>query len=338
MRSSGGAPLPAEHCQSSTVPYVGAHAGRSVRIDPNRELHRLILLEDKLLRNPEARRKVHAQILDHARIVQEDWPRADLAEKLRAHAQWVKDNEEELRQRCRRGDFLLVIAGDGIDNGLMKLARRFAGKDDPLSLTELMLMSMALYSLGSEHLLIPHVVSAVQRSEREMTVRVIVQDVHGRELLADVVRDVRDEAEQASRGRLPVREEVAEFLRKAQVPLDAALLPAHPDLQRTARPRKSLEYGLTLDEDAGAVFKIHIGGYEKDVWSSIQVGLTLDTDDTAGRDARRRRIQALVDRSHRHADRHPRPAHGQPSTLNASTLCGQLCERIPPRLVAARNR
>lgn len=106
-----------------------------------------------------------------------------------------------------------------------------------------------------------------QRSERELTVRMIVQDVHGREIPADVVRDVRDEAEQASRGHLPVREEVIEFLRKVREPLDAALLPAHPDMERTAKPRKSLEYGLTLDDDSGALFKIHFGGYEKDVWS-----------------------------------------------------------------------
>jgi hypothetical protein len=221
----------------------------------------------------------------------------------------------KLRQRCRRGDFLLIIAGDRIDDGLTKLARRFAGKDDPLSLTELALVSMSMYSLGPEYLLIPHVVNVVKRSERELTVRVIVQDVHGREIPADVVRDVQDEAAQASRGRLPVREEVIEFLRKACEPLDAALLPAHRDMERTARPRKSLEYGLTLDDDSTALFKIHFGGYEKDVWSPIQVGLMLDTNDTASRDAWRRRIEAVLDRS----PVGTRIDNGGPRTVNVLT-------------------
>jgi hypothetical protein len=221
----------------------------------------------------------------------------------------------KLRQRCRRGDFLLIIAGDRIDDGLTKLARRFAGKDDPLSLTELALVSMSMYSLGPEYLLIPHVVNVVKRSERELTVRVIVQDVHGREIPADVVRDVQDEAAQASRGRLPVREEVIEFLRKACEPLDAALLPAHRDMERTARPRKSLEYGLTLDDDSTALFKIHFGGYEKDVWSPIQVGLMLGTNDTASRDAWRRRIEAVVDR----LPAGTRIENGGPRTINALT-------------------
>lgn len=279
----------------------------------SKELRRLVLVEDKLLQNPQARRHVLAQILDYARIVQEEWPRANLAEKLHEHIQWVNQNEEELRQSCRRGDFLLVVTGDGIDDGVVKLARRFAGKDNPLSLTELALVSMALYSLGTEYLLVPHVVSAVLRSEREMTVRVIVQDVHGRELPADVVRDVQDEAAQASRGRLPVREEVVEFLLRARLPLDAALLSIHPDLERTAKPRKSLEYGLTLEDGSAALFKIHFGGYTKDVWSPIQVGLMLGADSPSIRDVWRRRIEAVLDR----LPAGTRIDNGGPRTVNA---------------------
>lgn len=290
--------------EDSALMFLGAQVDNidlvfaEVRSD-NRELRRLVLLEDKLLKNPEARRQVLAQILDYARVVQEHWASARLTEledKLRGHAQWVRENEETLRQSCRHADFLLVIAGDGIDDGLAKLARRFAGKDDPLSLTELALVSMAMYALGTAYLLVPHVVSAVQRSEREMTVRVLVQDAQGRAVPADVVRDVQDEAAQASRGRLPVREEVIEFLRKAREPLDATLLGANPDLEPTAKPRKSLEYGLPLDDGSYAVFKIHFGGYLKDAWSPIYVGLMLGTEDTAGRDAWRQRIEAVLDR------------------------------------------
>ncbi len=309
--------------EDSTLMFLGAQVDNidlvfaEVRND-NRELRRLVLLEDKLLKNPEARRQVLAQILDYARVVQEQWASArllELEDKLRGQAQWVRENAEALRQSCRHADFLLVIAGDGIDDGLAKLAPRFAGRDDPLSLTELVLVSMAMYALGTEYLLVPHVVSAVQRSEREMTVRVLVHDAQGRAVPADVVRDVQDEAAQASRGRLPVREEVIEFLRKAREPLDAALLPAHPEMERTAKPRKSLEYGLTLDDDSGALFKIHFGGYEKDVWSPIQVGLMLGTDDTAGRDAWRRRIETVVG----WLPAGTRIDNGGPRTVNALT-------------------
>ena len=260
------------------------------------EFRRLVLVEDKLLGNPEAKREVLAQILDYARTAQEVWPRTNLVEKFRGHEGWVTRNEEELRLGCRRGDFLLVITGDGIDDRLERLARRFAGKDDPLTLTELALVSMATYELGNEFLLIPHIVNAVRRSERELTVRVVVEDVSGSRLRADVSRDVREEAEQASRGRLPVREEVVDFLESARKPLDAALRGVWPDLKGTAKPRKSLDYWLTLTDGSVAAFKVHFGGYERDAWSPILVGFSLGTKDTATRDAWQRRIETVIDR------------------------------------------
>src|SRR4051812_32457001 len=118
--------------EDSTLMFLGAQVDNidlvfaEVRND-NRELRRLVLLEDKLLKNPEARRQVLAQILDYARVVQEQWASAKLLEledKLRGQAQWVRENEDALRQSCRHADFLLVIAGDGIDDGLAKLAPR----------------------------------------------------------------------------------------------------------------------------------------------------------------------------------------------------------------------
>lgn len=130
--------------EDSTLLFLGAQVDNidlvfaEVRSD-NQDLRRLVLLENKLLKNPEARRQVLAQILDYARVVPEQWASAKLPEienKLRRHAQWVRDNEEALRQSCRHADFLLIIAGDGINDGLAKLAPRFARRDDPLNLTE----------------------------------------------------------------------------------------------------------------------------------------------------------------------------------------------------------
>lgn len=62
-------------------------------------------------------------------------------------------------------------------------------------------------------------------------------------------------------------------------------------------------------------FKIHFGGYEKNVWSPIQVGLMLGTNDTASRDAWRRRIEAVVDR----LPAGTRIDNGGPRTMNALT-------------------
>jgi hypothetical protein len=62
--------------EDSALMFLGAQVDNidlvfaEVRND-NRELRRLVLLEDKLLKNPEARRQVLAQILDYARVVQE---------------------------------------------------------------------------------------------------------------------------------------------------------------------------------------------------------------------------------------------------------------------------
>jgi hypothetical protein len=85
------------------------------------------------------------------------------------------------------------------------------------------------------------------RSEADWD-RILTKNV---ELLADALREAEMIAEDSTLMYLG-----------AQVD-NIDLLPAHPDLERTAKPRKSLEYGLTLDDDSGAVFKIHFGGYEK---------------------------------------------------------------------------
>ena len=107
---------------------------------PAQELRKLVLFEDKLLRNSEAKRQVLAQILDYAHVVQDDWPTANLVDKMPEQAQWVQDNAAELKRTCSKGEFLLIVAGDGIDDRMERLARRFAGQDDPLTLSELALV------------------------------------------------------------------------------------------------------------------------------------------------------------------------------------------------------
>jgi hypothetical protein len=132
--------------ESSTLRVLGTQVDNidivlaEVDSDERQALRRLVLVEDKLLRNSEAKRQVLAQIMDYAQTVQNDWPTSNLVEKLGIGGpgiadsrRWVEENEPELKRTMRRGDYLLVIAGDGIDEGMEKLARRFADRDDVVS-------------------------------------------------------------------------------------------------------------------------------------------------------------------------------------------------------------
>jgi hypothetical protein len=178
----------------------------------------------------------------------------------------------------RRGDYLLVIAGDGIDEGMEKLARRFADRDDPLSLSELALVSMPLYQQGDRYLLIPHAVSAVQRSHREMTIAITVQDVRGNEVPASVTRIEPKQTGAAS--RMPVRDEVVVFLRQLLKLVDGAL----PGVVAPKQPRKSIDFLQTAPDGSGIDCKIHFGGFQREIWSPILVGLTITSPDPQRRD------------------------------------------------------
>ncbi len=91
---------------------------------------RLVIVETKLWRNPEARRKVVAQILDYAKELK-GWTYSDLQREI-SRRTGIKgnspyqivlqrfDNIDEaafvdgVTQSLRNGDFMLIIAGDGI--------------------------------------------------------------------------------------------------------------------------------------------------------------------------------------------------------------------------------
>lgn len=91
---------------------------------------RLVIIETKLWRNPEARRKVIAQLLDYAKELK-TWSYADIQREV-SRRTGMKGNSPYLilsrqfsgideaafvdgvAQSLRRGDFLLIIAGDGI--------------------------------------------------------------------------------------------------------------------------------------------------------------------------------------------------------------------------------
>ena len=97
-------------------------------------LGRLILAEFKLWRNPQARREVIGQILDYTKELA-SWTYEDLQrevsralrrkgnvpyELVRAHAPDVDEAQfvDNVSRHLRRGEYLLLIIGDGIREGV----------------------------------------------------------------------------------------------------------------------------------------------------------------------------------------------------------------------------
>jgi len=111
---------------------------------------KLVLVECKLWRNPEARREVVAQLFEYASLLAE-WTYSDLEARLK-HARGLSgDNPifqavrsrypaldeaafvDAVNRSLANGDFLLVIAGDGIRSDLHALRRSLASQAGLLS-------------------------------------------------------------------------------------------------------------------------------------------------------------------------------------------------------------
>lgn len=123
---------------------------------------RLTLVECKLWRNPESRRKVVAQVLDYARAISR-WSYADLQRQVSMATREAGNVPyqraldvgctlpehhfaDAVTRNMRAGRFLLLIAGDGIRedvSGLAELINRNAASAFSLGLIE-----VALYDLG----------------------------------------------------------------------------------------------------------------------------------------------------------------------------------------------
>lgn len=162
---------------------------------------RLTLVECKLWRNPEARRKVVAQVLDYARAISR-WSYSDLQRQVSA-ATGKKGNVpfdlvsavtpglqehqfvDAAAAAMRSGRFLLLIAGDGIreDVGaLAELINRNAASGFAFGLVE-----VALYGLANGGLMVqPRVVAKTQIIERTV---VLLQDGEKLTLSSDTASD-----------------------------------------------------------------------------------------------------------------------------------------------------
>ena len=142
---------------------------------------RLTLIECKLWRNPESRRKVVAQILDYARAIS-SWSYSDLQREVNART-GMKGNylfelaraarPELLEQRfvdmtsaaLKQGRFLLVVAGDGIREDVQtmgELINRNAASGFSFGMFE-----VAIYQGPNEAILVqPRVVARTKLIER----------------------------------------------------------------------------------------------------------------------------------------------------------------------------
>lgn len=147
----------------------------------------VVLVETKLARNPESRRKVVAQVLDYAAHVGAwDYDRLDrlwrvrpgnsgsLAERMCGSPdddvqRWVGSVERNLRS----GAMAVVIVADDIDPNAVRLAESVAGR--ATQLFTLSLVELRLFQMPGEHLLVlPNVVARTVEVERAV-VRVVYE-------------------------------------------------------------------------------------------------------------------------------------------------------------------
>jgi len=196
---------------------------------------RLTLVECKLWRNPEARRKVVAQILDYARFLSK-WSYSDFQRQVairtgtagntpydlcRRHHDDLSEQRfvDSVARSLREGRFLLLIAGDGIreDVGaIADLINRNSAMGFSFGLVE-----VALYGLPTGSLLIqPRVVARTKIIERTV---VLVRDA-SQALVDEGTDDAAEQTQAGSPGGSGVESErQAAYRRWWQPVLDAHL-------------------------------------------------------------------------------------------------------------------
>ena len=142
---------------------------------------RLVLVEFKLWRNPEARREVIGQILDYAKDLA-SWDYEDLQREVSLNTRRTgnvlfdlvrnvnnvlneNDFVDNVSRHLKRGEFLLLIVGDGIQEGvesIVDFVQRHSGLHFNLALVE-----AALYRDASDQLFVhPRVLARTEIVQR----------------------------------------------------------------------------------------------------------------------------------------------------------------------------
>lgn len=243
---------------------------------------RVSVVECKLYRNPESRRKVVGQILDYAaQLRQWDYDKLDaicrahhhergasnrgLFETLAAERDLEPEGEarfvDAVNEGLRDGHFMLMILGDGIQAGLEAIAELVRGKAD-LSFT-LALGELQLYELDNgNRLVVPYLIQRTETIVERISVRVSREGAVSVSVVPDVSAPVRGEQVGASTGAGGQRRrlDVEEFL--SLLPGDR-LEPARTFLRRmeacglTVEPRASaLSFRLANRVTGGSDFTI----------------------------------------------------------------------------------
>ncbi|MBP1714168.1 MAG: exonuclease [Deltaproteobacteria bacterium] len=167
---------------------------------------KIIILEAKLWRNPEARRKVIGQILDYAKELG-SWSYEDLQREV-SRALRTQEGQprnlfeivackypelseasfiDSISRNLKRGEFLLLIVGDGIREGVAAIAE-FLENHGTLHFT-FGLVEMAIFKVNSEGLLIqPRVIAQTMIVKRT----VITLEAEG--LVSKDASEVEEEA------------------------------------------------------------------------------------------------------------------------------------------------
>ena len=156
------------------------------------ESGRLTLVECKLWRNPEARREVVAQILDYAKEINR-WSYEDLEGAVRRARRAGRDgsslfdlartqNEmldeavfvDDVTRNLVDGRFLLLVVGDGIREGVERIAehlRRFAGIQFRFGLVELAMFELPEEGAPGGLIVEPRVLARTVEIERAVVRR-----------------------------------------------------------------------------------------------------------------------------------------------------------------------
>ena len=165
-------------------------------------LGQITLTEFKLWRNPQSRREVIGQILDYAKELA-SWSYEDLQRQVSialnesgnilyslvdAHSPGIDEAGfvDNVTRHLRRGEFLLLIVGDGIQEGVANIVdfvQRHSGLHFNLALVE-----AALYRDAANHLIVqPRVLART-----EVVQRFVVDGEFVREITADDVEIQED--------------------------------------------------------------------------------------------------------------------------------------------------
>ena len=169
---------------------------------------RLVIVETKLWRNPEARRKVVGQILEYAGAISH-WSYSDLQREVSRKTKRkgnvlfdlvadkypeIKESEfvDEVTRSLSRGDFLLIILGDGIREGVEGIAE-YLEKVGGLAFT-LGLVELAIYDFPDGGCLLQSRVMAKTTIIKRFVVQ--AKDGHEDKIIIDESPDEQEESQE----------------------------------------------------------------------------------------------------------------------------------------------